>query len=615
MNGYEGTGRALSLKLISNLRRDAAGAAAGGGGAGADRAPVAGSATRRTRAVLVRGPRGGVAERPTVPGRRGRDAAAHGRVAPRRVRLVRGEPRHALLRAHRGPELFLKRMMSLYVASHYKNTPNDLQLMADAPAHRLFVLLAPVDETANALPEILCVLQVALEGAISRAAPAPRSPRATRRRATCVPWTVAMQFQDPDFPMLSGARIVRIATHPDLPSQGYGSRRCSSCTRTTKANSWTCSRRSPTRADPTPGRTARGRRRRRPSRTAVCSGRPSSRARALPPLLSPLGEKRPEKCHWIAAAFGLTQRLHKFWTRAGYQPVYLRQTPSDATGEHSAVLIRALDSRLDEELEELDDDETHDANPEWLRAFSADFKQRFTSLLGGPFRDIPRGLALAVLAPPGGLRRRSRPGAAMRRRRRAPRGRRRSHRARLAAAGEVRTEPGGPPPGGGPCAAAGARVLRGESPGDDVVCANRHRAHGGPAAQGDGRRARESGYPRHRSWRCSTRLCGKCTRRCARGRRAKSRRICRKKARSRTSTRTPPGSTRTSRTGTPPRASRFSSRVSRFSVFPVILVRFVRDSPTPRERQKMRRDGSDGYNPGRRSPEVASAGATVYSGL
>jgi N-acetyltransferase 10 len=30
---------------------------------------------------------------------------------------------------------------------------------------------------------------------------------------------------------------------------------------------------------------------------------------------------------------------------------------------------------------------------------------------------------------------------------------------------------------------------------------------------------------------------------------------------------------------------------------------------------KMRRDGSDGYNPGRRSPEVASAGATVYSGL
>jgi len=36
-------------------------------------------------------------------------------------------------------------MMALYVASHYKNSPNDLQLMADAPAHHLFVLLGLLD--------------------------------------------------------------------------------------------------------------------------------------------------------------------------------------------------------------------------------------------------------------------------------------------------------------------------------------------------------------------------------------------------------------------------------------------------------------------------------------
>lgn len=36
---------------------------------------------------------------------------------------------------------YLQRMMALYVSSHYKNSPNDLQLMADAPAHHLFVLL------------------------------------------------------------------------------------------------------------------------------------------------------------------------------------------------------------------------------------------------------------------------------------------------------------------------------------------------------------------------------------------------------------------------------------------------------------------------------------------
>jgi hypothetical protein len=32
-------------------------------------------------------------------------------------------------------------MMSLYASSDYKNSPNDLQLMSDAPAHHLFVLL------------------------------------------------------------------------------------------------------------------------------------------------------------------------------------------------------------------------------------------------------------------------------------------------------------------------------------------------------------------------------------------------------------------------------------------------------------------------------------------
>ena len=39
-----------------------------------------------------------------------------------------------------------------------------------------------------------------------------------------IPWTVGQQFQDSEFPLLSGARIVRIATHPDLAGAGYGGR-------------------------------------------------------------------------------------------------------------------------------------------------------------------------------------------------------------------------------------------------------------------------------------------------------------------------------------------------------------------------------------------------------
>ena len=41
-----------------------------------------------------------------------------------------------------------------------QNTPNDLQLLSDAPAHHIFCLLGPVDPSQTSLPEVYCVLQV-----------------------------------------------------------------------------------------------------------------------------------------------------------------------------------------------------------------------------------------------------------------------------------------------------------------------------------------------------------------------------------------------------------------------------------------------------------------------
>eukprot|EP00960_Hanusia_phi_P045375 757197-Hanusia_phi.AAC.1 len=39
-----------------------------------------------------------------------------------------------------------------------------------------------------------------------------------------IPWTISQQFQDAEFAGLSGARVVRIATHPEVSRMGYGSR-------------------------------------------------------------------------------------------------------------------------------------------------------------------------------------------------------------------------------------------------------------------------------------------------------------------------------------------------------------------------------------------------------
>ncbi len=105
--------------------------------------------------------------------------------------------------------------MSLFVASHYKNTPNDLQLMSDAPAHHLFALLGRVDE-ATSLPDVLCVVQVCMEGAIAAEHVSAQLARGYKESGDLIPWTVCEQFQDNTFAQLSGARIVRSVSHPSI---------------------------------------------------------------------------------------------------------------------------------------------------------------------------------------------------------------------------------------------------------------------------------------------------------------------------------------------------------------------------------------------------------------
>jgi N-acetyltransferase 10 len=39
-----------------------------------------------------------------------------------------------------------------------------------------------------------------------------------------IPWTVSQQYQDSEFASLSGARVVRIAVHPEMGRAGYGTR-------------------------------------------------------------------------------------------------------------------------------------------------------------------------------------------------------------------------------------------------------------------------------------------------------------------------------------------------------------------------------------------------------
>lgn len=237
INGYEGTGRSLSLKLIQQLRESTRPTLTKEPVKADDATAQSTTSTKKTEHLKsarirtlreikletpIRYAAGDQVERwlhsllcldATLPVRPS-SASLQGCPHPSVCELYYVS-RDTLFSFHPASELFLQRMMALYVASHYKNQPNDLQLLSDAPAHHLFVLLPPLKDDESHLPEPLVVLQVALEGNISRGAIMDGLSRGLRAGGDMIPWLVSQQFQENKFAQLSGARIVRIATHPD----------------------------------------------------------------------------------------------------------------------------------------------------------------------------------------------------------------------------------------------------------------------------------------------------------------------------------------------------------------------------------------------------------------
>jgi tRNA(Met) C34 N-acetyltransferase TmcA len=60
------------------------------------------------------------------------------------------------------------------------------------------------------------LVQVCLEGEISKQSALRSLSEGNLPNGDMIPWTISQQFQDAEFPSLSGARIVRIAVHPNL---------------------------------------------------------------------------------------------------------------------------------------------------------------------------------------------------------------------------------------------------------------------------------------------------------------------------------------------------------------------------------------------------------------
>uniref|UniRef100_A0A2A4JQT3 RNA cytidine acetyltransferase n=1 Tax=Heliothis virescens TaxID=7102 RepID=A0A2A4JQT3_HELVI len=352
VSGYEGTGRALSLKLFAKLQTQ-------------HNAPPpikleepiryrSGDAVEAWLNSLL------CLEAPPP-------SVGAGAPPPGACELYRVN-RDALFCYHKAAEAFLHRMVAIYVASHYKNSPNDIQLLADAPAHCLFVLLAPTPPNSTSMPEILCVIQMCLEGNISDKSVRDSLGRGRKAAGDLIPWNICEQFGDKDFPKLSGARIVRIATHPSYQRMGYGKRALQQLS-AYYSGDVPCLDEELSDDDDA---TANGNTNTLHTENIVPRSKP-------PTLLKRLSEVRAEHLDYLGTSFGLTEELLKFWKSQKYVPVYLSQKANELTGEHSCIMIRAVGEAA------------------WLPAYSADFRRRLARLLPRALRKLPASLALTTL--------------------------------------------------------------------------------------------------------------------------------------------------------------------------------------------------------------------------
>ncbi|KAK9480498.1 GNAT acetyltransferase 2-domain-containing protein [Lipomyces japonicus] len=408
INGYEGTGRSLSLKLIQQLREQSRGSSkienTSNTAEIVDRSGKANTKSKDTPSGLgnrtlreielnepIRYAPGDPVEKwlnkllcldATIPTGVSNSIPKKRFAHPNDCQLYYVN-RDALFSYHPVSEAFLHRMMALYVASHYKNSPNDLQLLSDAPAHQLFVLLPPTDENDNRLPEPLCVIQLALEGEISKQSIMNNLNRGKREAGDLIPWIVSQQFQDTEFASLSGARVVRIATNPEYTKMGYGSRAMQLLTEYYEGKFGDFSKETNiSSGESSLPRVTDEDLREENLKTEQIKVRDS---KSMPPLLLKLDEKPASRLDYLGVSYGLTQQLLKFWKRGGYKPVYVRQTSNELTGEHTCVMIKTLNQKDGAD------------GSEWLDGFTSDFRKRFLQLLAYEFRDFSAVTGLSVL--------------------------------------------------------------------------------------------------------------------------------------------------------------------------------------------------------------------------
>lgn len=108
----------------------------------------------------------------------------------------------------------LRELFGIYVLAHYRNEPDDLGMIADAPHHIVRAVKTSTGKT-------VCAIQIAQEGPLSREI-AQELLKGSKIPGNIIPDRFLKHLRLLDFAGTIGWRIVRIATHPSVQGKGIG---------------------------------------------------------------------------------------------------------------------------------------------------------------------------------------------------------------------------------------------------------------------------------------------------------------------------------------------------------------------------------------------------------
>ena len=112
------------------------------------------------------------------------------------------------------PDL-LRAVYGLLRCAHYRTTPDDLRFLLDAPGVSLYIM----QTNQQLIGVALLVREGELDDAMANAITAGER----RPRGHLLVQTLAVQEAQPQYLQQRVSRVVRIAIHPSLQGQGYGS--------------------------------------------------------------------------------------------------------------------------------------------------------------------------------------------------------------------------------------------------------------------------------------------------------------------------------------------------------------------------------------------------------